>query len=291
MNPKYKNLFLFVFLFSFSQLYAATPKPSFKGVEFKPSTNVLCSTGQFVTYKNETDEKILDGEFKLSYAWTFEGGVPNTYLGETPPAIKYNIIGVFKTTLIGKALNSKGEVLGMREYSDLIIVENPKINLGMDKSICANSAIMLDAGLGFEKYKWSPENNNGKLGDEQKLEVNKSGVYKVTASTKNGCETSDIIKISAELCTGIISNERNNNLKTYPNPAKDVVNIEATFSTASDLRIVFTNSTGQEKTTLNYINTTNIIDRMDISAMIPGIYRANYYVNGVLAKSINLIIQ
>jgi len=291
MNPNYKNLFLLVFLFSFSQLYASTPKPSFKGVEFKPSTNVLCTTGQFVTYKNQTDEKKLEGEFKSSYLWTFEGGVPNTYLGETPPAIKYNIIGVFKTTLVGSALNSEGKVLGKREYTEMIYVENPKINLGMDKSICANSAVMLDAGAGFEKYRWTPENNNGKLGDEQQLTVNKSGVYKITASTKNDCEASDIIKINTEVCTGIVSNEMNANLKVYPNPAKDAINIEATFSIASELRVVLTNSTGQEVSRLNYNNITNVSDRMDISAMIPGIYRANYYVNGVLAKSTNLIIQ
>lgn len=291
MKLKYKNFIQLIFIFSISHLYASTPKPSFKGVEFKSSTNVLCTPGQFVTYKNATDEKKLDGEFKSSYLWTFEGGVPNSYLGETPPAIKYNIIGVFKTTLVGTALNSKGEVLGKREYAETIFVENPKLNLGMDKSICANSSATLDAGSGFEKYRWTPENNNNKLGDEQQLVVNKSGVYKITASTKNGCEVSDIIKIVTEVCTGIVSSEMVSNLKAYPNPAKDALHIEAAFLVASELSVVLTNSQGQEVSRLLYLNITNVSERIDISAMNTGFYRANYYVNGVLAKSTNLIIQ
>ena len=289
-NHYFKFLFLLIILSS-DFIYASTPKPSFKGVEFKSSTKVLCSTGQQIVYKNETDESKLDGVFTTSYIWTFEGGTPKTFLGKTPPAIIYNTVGVFKTTLVGQASNDKGEILGKREATEMIAVENPKIDLGPDKIICANSAVTLDAGAGFEKYRWTPENNNGKLGDKQQLIVNTNGVYKITASTYNQCQATDIIKITLEICTGIEENEFSSNIKSYPNPAKGILNLETNLPIASELKIVLVDAQGKESFQSIYFNVNKFQESIDVSTIAPGLYRINYFVNGVLSKSSNIVIQ
>ncbi len=43
-----------------------------------------------------TDGSMYAGTWK----WTFEGGVPSSYIGKTPPPVVYNNTGVYKTTLL-----------------------------------------------------------------------------------------------------------------------------------------------------------------------------------------------
>lgn len=271
--------------------YASTPKPSFKGVEFKASKEVLCTTGQSVTYKNETNESKLEGEFTTAYIWTFEGGTPKTFLGENPPAIVYNSTGTFKTTLLGKASNKNGEILGKEEKALIIVVQNPIINLGADKSLCAGNATTLDAGTGFSKYRWTNGQNNGKLGDEATLVVNTNGTYKITAETPLGCEASDEINVTSAICTGIENEAAIANVNIFPNPAKDIVNVTANFEKASDLKIIIVNTRGIIVYANNMTSATVVNLPINISNLSAGLYRVNYFVDGNLAKSTSLMVQ
>lgn len=54
-----------------------------------------------------------------SWEWEFEGGLPATYSGQTPPPIVYNTIGVYDVTLTV----TKGEVSEVNTKSDYIVVE------------------------------------------------------------------------------------------------------------------------------------------------------------------------
>lgn len=292
MKTLYKTILAFLMATAIIQsAFASEKKPSFKGVDFKASKELLCSLGQSIKYTNETKEGKLEGKFTSSYLWTFEGGTPSTFLGENPPMITYKTTGTFKTTLLGQALNDKGEVLGKDEKVMLIVVQNPVVNLGADKTICSGTAITLDAGMGFSKYRWTNGENNGKLGDESKLVVNTNGNYKITAETPAGCEASDEIKISLSTCTGTENEMGNANISLYPNPAKDIINVIAKFDVASDMKIVIVNSTGVEVSSQNLPTTTEINTPVNISNLSSGLYRVNYFVNGVLAKSMPLMIQ
>lgn len=66
----------------------------------------------------------------------------------------------------------------------------PAINLGNDTSFCEGGVMTLAAGIGFSQTTWS----NGKT--EERISVNKAGVYSVTGITAEGCKSSDTLRIA-----------------------------------------------------------------------------------------------
>lgn len=66
----------------------------------------------------------------------------------------------------------------------------PAINLGNDTSFCEGGMMTLAAGTGFSQTIWS----NGET--EERISVNKAGVYSVTGITAEGCKSSDTLRIA-----------------------------------------------------------------------------------------------
>ena len=63
------------------------PSPDFS------ADNTNLQTGETVTFTDMTTGNPLDWE------WTFEGGIPATFSGQTPPPIAYNTPGRYDVTL------------------------------------------------------------------------------------------------------------------------------------------------------------------------------------------------
>ncbi len=75
-------------------------------------------------------------------------------------------------------------------YDTVFVSYPPEINLGNDTAICTQSfPFNLNAGAGFSGYLW-----NGVAG-LQNFQANSPGVYGVTATTANGCTSSDEISV------------------------------------------------------------------------------------------------
>lgn len=72
-----------------------------------------------------------------------------------------------------------------------VSVDQPSstINLGRDTSFCEGDSIVLDAGVGFQTYKWSTGVSTQSIG------VNKPGSYSVLATDPNGCRAYDTIVV------------------------------------------------------------------------------------------------
>ena len=80
------------------------------------ASNTTIGLGQSVTY---TD---LSTGNPTSWNWTFEGGTPSTYSGQTPTAISYNTLGTYDVTLVvSDGTNTETEL-----KSDYITVNNPE---------------------------------------------------------------------------------------------------------------------------------------------------------------------
>ncbi len=93
-------------------------------VEFLPGFVADVTTVQVGESVMFTDQTVGD---PIEWIWTFEGGIPDTYTGETPPAIVYETEGTWDVTLyVSDGVNS-GEVT----YPDYIEVVNfaPPTNL------------------------------------------------------------------------------------------------------------------------------------------------------------------
>ena len=71
---------------------------SFPAANFTGSPTSFCPLGGTVVF---TDLSTVSDPCApiTSWTWTFSGGTPNTYNGQTPPPIAYNTAGVYDVTL------------------------------------------------------------------------------------------------------------------------------------------------------------------------------------------------
>lgn len=82
-----------------------------KGADFvADKTEIL--RGETVQYTDQSasDEKIT------GWSWTFEGGKPGTYDGQTPPAVKYDSAGIFDVKLVITLESGAQDSMVMKDY-------------------------------------------------------------------------------------------------------------------------------------------------------------------------------
>lgn len=110
--------------------------------------------------------------------------------------------------------------------SDTIVVDfATPVNLGPDTVICECGSVLLDAGTGYLSYLW----NDGSTSQFFLVDGAEFGVgtfyFDVSVVDSNNCESTDYIDvhISEHLKVNKLEKE---NLKLYPNPAKDFVIID-----------------------------------------------------------------
>jgi gliding motility-associated-like protein len=72
----------------------------------------------------------------------------------------------------------------------IYVKQSPLIDLGLDKSICHGDSLMLDAGSGFNFYRWS----SGEL--TSKIFVHNTGIYFITATDPQNCRSADTVTIT-----------------------------------------------------------------------------------------------
>ncbi|MFL5754210.1 MAG: T9SS type A sorting domain-containing protein [Bacteroidia bacterium] len=130
-------------------------------------------------------------------------------------------------------------------------------------SFCPGDSVILSSGAA-NSYAW----NNGDL--TQSTTIFTAGTYSVTATDANGCSgTSNGITVTllpAGSCTtGLNTLEQLNGLVLFPNPVRDVLNIEATDVASGTYKFILTNELGQI-----LVNETQKVE------------------NGIIAKTISL---
>ena len=100
----------------------------------------------------------------------------------------------------------------------ITVNQNPELDLGSDLTECFyNFPVLLTASEGFLSYSWSNGSTNATIS------VENGGQYICTVTNQFGCESSDLIEVTAELCLEI--EEVENNLYVYPNPFDSQLNI------------------------------------------------------------------
>ena len=101
-----------------------------------------------------------------------------------------------------------------------MVGSNPEIVIGLSDTATINVAgdsMTLDAGS-WSSYLWSTGETT------QQITVSTSGIYSVTVTDANNCSNSDEINITVTNTQSVTIE----NVRIYPNPASDVVTIDAT---------------------------------------------------------------
>jgi|GEM_PF-427955 len=150
---------------------------------------------------------------------------------------------------------------------NLTINNYPIVNLGNDTVLCINygeTSITLDASTA-ETYFWQNGTNSQFLTIDTSsypLQINNEII--VIASNGN-CSSTDTVFILFDNCTKISPNTKTNNIKIYPNPANNKIEIEGIQ--IGQIEII--NLQGQ---IMKNINITNEKTTIDISKLSVGIY-------------------
>lgn len=79
----------------------------------------------------------------------------------------------------------------MQDTISIEVFYSPAVNLGKDQNLCKGDSLILDAGLGFQKYYWNTGDTTSKI------TITNTGIYFVYATTQQGCKTSDTLSVTA----------------------------------------------------------------------------------------------
>ena len=203
-----------------------------------------------------------------TFANTVDMSTSGTYLFKVYNYHRYNI-------------NSGNDTLSYIVYA----YGYPNIDLGEDSiSTSQPDTIILDAGAGYTSYLWQDGSTN------QTLHVSsaESAWYKVSVTNEHGCSSSDSIYIDSHVGINNINNKFLINI--YPNPAKNVLNIEFNSDKKQNVIIELINITGKTVVKKSIKNIVNYKSSIDVSNFNKGFYYLKIY-NKEILKIKPVVIQ
>lgn len=247
--------------------------------------NVLTCTSPSVTFSVPTGT--LCNKVAVNFTNTSTGTPTPTYSWTTSPAanvtispnssstnasITFSTAGIYSVTLIATNAN------GTSQLTQTVNIANcaPTANFLLGTLTCTNSAVsMTNTSFGgATSYSWSASPSVGSISPNATamsptITFVNAGTYTVTLRATNGSGTSIATKtIVISNCVGINENTIfANNVHVFPNPAKDMLNIEV--SSSDNYSVVLTNLIGKviltDKSSKDKMN-------MNLSNVTPGVY-------------------
>ncbi|MFT4753177.1 MAG: hypothetical protein ACI85Q_000715 [Salibacteraceae bacterium] len=148
------------------------------------------------------------------------------------------------------------------------------VALPADTVIWKDSTVTIMADSGYGSYFW----NTGAF--TQSIEVSSAGTYQVTVTDPStGCEGSDQMVVDFVLG---IPNAMNAQLKLYPNPAVDFINLEFNnFTTQGTVQVEILSITGQLVRTIPVdVSGVSGTQQMDVSNLAVGTYMVTFQYEG-----------
>lgn len=241
--------------------------------------------GDAVTY---TDLSSGDPD---TWVWNFEGGTPETYEGQTPPAIVYNSEGVFDVTLTIYNGDEQDIIL----VEDLITVGLPPVaNFEASETEIVGGDMIdftnLSTGDG-NTYEWVFEGGDPESSSDvspMEIKYNEAGVFdvKLIVSNSFGEDTlimNDYITVGT---VGLFDNKENI-VQVFPNPATNFIKIQLPDDGIYDINIQSIN--GQKSFELK--NQNSLVE-VNTSEYLSGIYFLSIYnKNTSLIANKKIIIQ
>ncbi len=220
---------------------------------FTADDTVICP-GVCINFSNLS----LNGA--TEFYWRFQGGTPDTSTQENPQNVCYPAPGNFPVILIA-GNGSRYDTLVVSNYVHVLPL--PPISLSVN-----GDTMQVFNGVSFQWYL----NGNAISGATSSLYVADSfGIYTVAITDSNGCEaTSTGITI-----TGVESITGSGELKIFPVPATDYLNITTANIRSDDAKISIHNILGETifETTPEWKNGA---PRINVSTLNAGYYFLRY---------------
>src|SRR5690606_21271156 len=122
---------------------------------------------------------------------------------------------------------------------DSVIVtinENPVVDLGAD-IVTTDATYVLDATSAFTTYTWSTGETT------QTITVSQTGSYSVVVTDANGCSGTDTISFITTFSVENLDGSKGS-IDVFPNPTREIVNLQFNDVKANEVRIVVVNMSG-----------------------------------------------
>ncbi len=163
------------------------------------------------------------------------------------------------------------------------------VDLGVDTFITDSniSVFVLDVGSGFVNFEWNIDaTNNTRF---QLVDATNDGEITVVVTDSNGCIGRDTIIVDFILGVKNIAFE---NLKMYPNPATNELNIEfSNVANSNSIKFSLYSMLGEELYSESIVGSgATQVKTINISRFASGMYVARFEVNGFI-EVMNFIIQ
>lgn len=144
------------------------------------------------------------------------------------------------------------------------VLNSPLINLGNDTSFCKNQSITFNAGAGFINYLW----NTGSTAAQ--ITANSVGMYSVTATDFQGCQSKDSINILNIFELPIVNLNKNTELCRGASKIFDAGSFASYFWQDGSVRRTFTATvTGKYFVAVTDINGCKGSDTAIINTILP----------------------
>ena len=160
--------------------------------------------------------------------------------------IYYTTTSASPTSIIrfrGEGSSTTTDDLAIDSLSIKLVCNNPTINATTTSSvICAGQATTLTA-TGATNYTWMPTSQTGSVVVVSPMSNTN---YVLTGTNDNLCFPISAVSISVSACAmNITENEYNNGINIYPNPTKEILNIELKTMNETSKQIQITNLLGE----------------------------------------------
>ncbi len=158
---------------------------------FNVDESIICN-GSSVVFEDQSYG------FPVSWEWTFEGGIPESYTGQTPPPITYNTNGIFNVSLTVSDGTEEHTLLS----EGLITVKDVISDFSSDIT-----TVVVEQGVIFTdeskcdviSWEWTfeggtPESYNGQ--NPPTIYYNELGSYDVSLLVTNAISSEEMIKVA-----------------------------------------------------------------------------------------------
>ncbi|MFZ4544592.1 MAG: T9SS type A sorting domain-containing protein, partial [Saprospiraceae bacterium] len=248
--------------------------------------NVLDVSGIMAVVKNNGpvcvgDTVKLTVSGGASYKWSGPAGFSSTNDKINILNAAKNLEGSYVVTVTG----SNG--CSVTTQTSVKINALPLAVATCNSPVCIGSDVNF-LGQGGLSYLWTgPANFESTLQNPTltKVNLNNSGTYSVVVTDANKCKNTATVKLEVKTCISTKDGQSNSQIKVFPNPAKDRLNISAT----SIMKWVEISNIAGQKIMERALNSSETV--LDVSELIDGDYFLKVYLSDKNFEVFKIIIK
>jgi hypothetical protein len=240
--------------------------PTAPSVGFTPNRRNPCA-GATVNFTNQSTGAV-------SYAWTFEGGMPATSTASAP-SVSYAAAGVYAVTLT--ATNAIGSTTSVQTAAITVSANNLSIS-----AVTAAGSISTTVAGGTAPYTYAW--NNGRA--TANITGVNPGTYTVTVTDASGCRSNQTFVLNNPV--GVFFPASVSELQLFPNPTEQTARLSLRLDNTAEVVVQIYTPIGQLISQKNYAQIAELQTDIDLSDRPAGVYLVRVFVGGE-AKTLKLV--